>query len=353
MARLLLISGLALASGLAGLAGCGGNDRPSPDRPPTRVDPPQPFPAASADVPAGFREVLCPDLRRDGTGLTVRLVVPVATTGGQQSEDGCSFSHGSVRSVGVQIGPERTLAAFRAQELDPFEDIGGDDEVSDITYRGDAPGLDGKAAEELTWRVYNDGLPYWEAAIQVAGVRLSWTVPDDKPRRLDSFDVVRRSVAVLHGTGSLCPSWGAADRPSLTFSPPKEAGWVERDGDRCRIYREGAPTLLEYGAVDPTPGDLDTLAARVRRDPEVVRVRLRRDAGRIDGEPADLLTWVVVRTEETESYEPPGTWRIVALQSASARVEWGATPQWWHDDRSTYDDLVASVRISPARPSPP
>jgi hypothetical protein len=346
MARLLLISSL-----LLGLTACSGTDRPPGAEP--APAPAHPFPAESADVPAGFREVLCPDLRGEGTGLTVRLVVPVATTGGQQTGRACSFGHGFVRGVGVELAPPKTLAAFRKKSLDPFEDIGGDDEVSDIRYRSDVPGLGGQPAEELSWRVYNDGLPFWEVAIQSAGVRLSWSVPDEKPRLLEAFDVVRRSVEVREGTTSLCPSWGPADGPQLTFTPPKDIGWVEREGDHCRIYVDGAPTVLEYGAVDPSPPPLERLAARVRRDPEVTRVRLDRNAGRIDGRRADRLSWTVVRTEETESYEPPGTWRIVVLQSAVARVEWGGTPQWWRTHRSTYDDLVASVRVSPGRPSRP
>ncbi|WP_181410841.1 hypothetical protein [Nocardioides humi] len=351
MSRILLVSCLVL-----GLAACTGGDRtPAGPGGPGSPGPTAPyaFAAEAPGVPDGFREMRCPDLRGDGTGLTVRLVVPVATTGGQQSGNVCSYSHGYVRGVGVELGPDETLADYRAEELDPFEDIGGDDEVSDIAYRADAPGLDGRPAEELTYRVYNDGLPYRQVTVQSAGVRLGWSVPDERPRRLDAFDVVRRSVGVDAGTTSLCPSWGRPDRATLVFTPPPDVGWIERERGHCRIYVEGAPTVLEYGAVHPAPGPLEDLAARVRRDPEATRVRLRRGAGEIDGESADRLTWVVVRTEETETYEPPGTWRIVALQSPSARVEWGATPQWWRAHRSTYDDLVASVRVSPGPPSRP
>lgn len=342
MGRLLLISWVALGLGLAGCTGDPG--RQPADLPPAAVTPPRPFPAETADVPAGFREVLCPDLRTDGTGLTVRLVVPVATTAARATGDGCGFGRGLVRGVGVQVAPRQTLAAFRRKSLDPFEDIGGDDEVSDIRYRTGVPGLGGQPAEELTWRVYNDGLPYLEHAIQAAGLRLHWAVPDGKPRLLDAFDVVRRSVEVRPGTTWSCPSWGPQDGPRLTFAPPTGIGWVEREGGHCRIYVEGSPTVLEYGSVDPTPPPLERLAARMRRDPEVQKVRLEPGAGTIDGEPADRLTWRVVRTEETKNYEPAGTWRIEVLQSPSARVEWGGTPQWWRTHRSTYDDLVASVR---------
>ncbi|HWJ66464.1 MAG TPA: hypothetical protein VNT31_07295 [Nocardioides sp.] len=344
MGRLLLIS--CMAWGLV-VAGCTGDPSPSPaDPPPTVVSPPRPFPAAAAGVPAGFREVLCPDLRSDGTGLTVRLVVPVATTDARATDDGCGFSHGLVRGVGVQVTPAQTLAAYREESLDPFEDIGGDDEVSDIRYRTGVPGLGGRRAEELSWRVYNDGLPYLQHAIQAAGLRLSWAVPDGKPRLLDAFDVVRRSVEVRPGTTWSCPSWGPEGGPRLTFTPPEDVGGVEREGDRCRIHVEGARTVLEHGAVDPTPPPLERLAARLRRDPDVQDVRLEPGAGTIDGQSADRLTWLVVRTEETENHEPAGTWHIEVLQSRSARVEWGGTPQWWRTHRSTYDALVASMRTS-------
>lgn len=356
MARLLRFSwlppALVLALGVAlGVAGCAGDAGPPPaGQPPTTVATLRPFPAASTEVPPGFREVLCPDLRGDGTGLTVRLVVPVTTTSGQQNGRACSFGRGFVRGVGVELAPPTTLAAFRTRSLDPFEDVGGDDDVSDIRYRSGVPGLGGQEAEELSWRVNNDGLPYWEVAVQSAGVRLSWTVPDERPRQLDAFDVVRRSVEVRTGTASSCPSWGPAEGPQLTFTPPKDVGGVEREGGHCRISVEDATTALEHGALDPTPPPLERLAARVRRDPGATRVRLERGAGTIDGEPADRLTWLVVRTEESPTYEPAGTWRVEVLQSRGARVEWGATPRWWRAQRATYDDLVASVRIHRPRP---
>jgi len=327
---------------VAGAAACSDSDHTEPRREPTVM--PKPFAAEVTAVPAGFREVLCPDLRGDGTGLTVRLVVPIATTGMQQSDGSCSFGRGFVRGVGVQIAPRQTLAEQRAEELEPFEDTGGDDSVSDITYRTGVPGLDGQRAEELGVEVYNDGLPFWSVSIQAAGVELSWSVPADKPRRLADFDTVRRSVAVVQGTRTLCPSWGRPGRSELTFSPPKDIGSVEREGDRCVLYVDGAPTVLEHGIVDPSPSSLERLAARLRRDPEVSQVRRERDAGMIDGESADRLTWVVTRTKETESYEPAGTWRLEVLQSAHARVQWGGTPAWWRSHRSTYDELVASVR---------
>ncbi|TQK71895.1 hypothetical protein [Nocardioides sp. SLBN-35] len=351
MGRFLLVSGVGLALALG--ACTGDAQERSADPPPATMAAPGPFPAETTDVPAGFREVLCPDLRGDGTGLTVRLVVPDATEFAQANGRACGFSRGYVRGVGVEIGPRQSLATFRKRSLDAFEDIGGDDEVNDIRYRTRVPGLGGQPAEELTWRVYNDGLPFWEIAVQAAGVRLTWSVPDEKPRLLDAFDVVRRSVEVRTGTRWRCPSWGPPDGSRVSFAPPKDVGWVEREGDHCRIYVEGSPTVLEYGAVDPTPPPLERLATRMRRDPEVTRVRLERGAGRIDGQRADRLTWTVVRTEETENYEPPGTWRIVVLQSPAARVEWGGTPQWWRTHRSTYDDLVASVRVSPGPPSRP
>ncbi|TNM41211.1 hypothetical protein FHP29_09440 [Nocardioides albidus] len=344
---------LVLCCLLLGLAACRGSDGSGAGPAPVA---PHPFPARTPGVPAGYREVLCPDLRGDGTGLTARLVVPVTTTGGQASGGSCSFSQDFDRGIGVEIAPTRTLTQWRRTHLDPFEadrGDGGDDAVSDIVHDTGVPGFDGVRGEELAWRSYNDGSPTRSLVVLAAGVRLSWTVPEDVELDRDAFDLVRRSVALVEGTEARCPSWGRADRPTLSFSPPKDIGWVERDGDHCRISVEGSPTLLEYGAVDPTPPPLDHLAARVRHDPEAQRVRLERGVGRIDGQPADRLTWLVVREKETESYEPPGTWRIVVLQSAAARVEWGATPAWWRTHRSTYDDLVASVRVSPGPPSPP
>lgn len=340
MSRLLFPLLLTLA--LASACSDGGSHR---ERAPVDLPAPEAFPAESTGVPAGFREVLCPDLREKGIDLTVRLVVPVRAEAMNLDEHGCSFTSGFVRGVSVRLAPEESLADFREEELDPFEGDEGDDHVSGIEYRTGVPGLAGQPAEEVTWTAFNDGLPFWQIDLQAAGVRLSWSVPEDKPHRLDVLDVVRRSVAVLPGRRASCPAVDPSGKPTLHFTPPPGVNWIETAARPCRIYLDDSTTLLEYAAVQPAPAPLEQLAALVRKDPEVVRVRLERDAGRIAGEPADRLTWVVERTEETESYEPAGTWRIEALQSASARVEWGATPQWWREHRATYDDLVGSVAV--------
>ena len=89
---------------------------------------------------------------------------------------GCGFTGpGFGCDLSVSVGPMPSLLQVKERQVDPFEDIGGDDEVNDIRYRTGVPGLGGQPAEELTWRVYNDGLPFWEIAVQAAGVRLTWS----------------------------------------------------------------------------------------------------------------------------------------------------------------------------------
>jgi len=213
--------------------------------------------------------VWCPIWRGHARGLTVRLVVPQRMTGGEFSGEGCGFSAGSVRGVGVNVAPAGTLAAWRKKELDPFDGIGGDDEVGHISYRAGVPGLDGKSAERLTWWSYDDGLPFWQTTIQSAGIGLTWSTPDGKDADLDT---VRRSVGVERGVHMLCPFWGRSDHPALAFTPPSGNETVQREGNHCQIYFDGSPTVLQSAAVHPFPASLAGLARRLRHDPEVTGV---------------------------------------------------------------------------------
>lgn len=332
--------------------GCSHEDD-GPDRTTPALAAPHPFSAASPGVPAGYREVRCPDLRRHGTGLTVRLVVPDQVTGFRHEDNTCTFTLSpEARGVlAVQLGPDESLARWRRAHLDPYVSDQGDDAVGEIAYRDDADGLDGATAEELRWYSYDDGSPQRVISLLGTGVRLTWSVADGAAPPTADLDRVRRSVAVVEGTRSTCPGGGGIDGRTLTFTPPVDLGRVERDDRRCRIHVDGSLTTLEGGEIDPAPSAIDALAARLRRDPEVTGVRLVRGATTIGGEPADRLSWVVVRTEETENYEPAGTWRIVVVQSAHARVRWGATPAWWRTHRARFEELVDSVVISPGPPS--
>ncbi|HEX7740624.1 MAG TPA: hypothetical protein VF426_13350 [Marmoricola sp.] len=328
-ARLLV---LALLAGLCVACGDSGHrDRPA-------AAPPKPFAPAVTKVPSGYREVLCPFWRGAARGLTVRLVVPLRTKYGEMSGAGCSFTSGMVTGVSVTAAG-RSLASWRKKELDPFDGVGGDDEIRHISYRRTVPGFGGRTAERLTWWAYDDGLPFWQTAIQAAGVNLGWSTRHDTSAGLET---VRRSVGVRRGVHVLCPFWGRDTR--LTFTPPADHETVQREGDRCQIYFDGSPTVLQSASIDPTPAPLASLVARVRRNRQASHVRLEHGVARIAGRAADRLSWTVTRTKATKHYEPAGTWRIVVTQNDVARVRWGQTPSWWQDHRQEYAALVASVR---------
>lgn len=343
MGRLLLISCLAIAA-----AGCGSSDG-STDGSRSALAAPHAFPAEEDVVPSGYREVLCPDLRADGTGLTIRLVTSEATTYVDQGDADCSFGQDDGVRLGIGLDPATSLGAWREQYLDPYDGIGGDEEVGEITFTDDAPGLDGGSAEQLTWWSFNDGAPTRQLMLQSNGVRIRITAEEPTPLPTAVVEVVRRSVAVVDGTHDQCPLWGPADTPTLTFTPPTAAGWVgwaTREEDLCRFYVEGALSTLEGGHIDPAPGDPAAFVAQVRDDPEASDVRVERAATTLAGAPADRVTWTVVRTEQTDTYEPAGTWRIEVVHNDRARVRWGGTPEWWSEHRSLVDDLVASVAVA-------
>lgn len=306
-----------------------------------------PFPAALTRVPEGYREVRCPGVTQEGTDLVVRMVVPDRAETMNLEPGRCSFGWGLVGGVSVTLEPTTTLASVKKKDLEPFEDTGGDDDINSIAYTTGNAGFGSAAdddAELLEFRVYNDGLPFWQRTLQSDGVRIGISVGQKDRAALDQLDVVRRSVGVLRGDRAWCPGRERSGRSTVAFVPPKVDGWISRESHWCRIYFDGAPTTLEYGVIDPAPVPLAKQIARLRKDPEVTDLQIAHGSSRLAGHPADRITWTVVRTEETENYEPAGIWHMVSVRTDDVRVEWGQTPDWWRTHEHTFDDLVRSVR---------
>lgn len=189
---------LLLLAAAAAAAGCSHEDGPPGAGTPALVTPHE-FPATSSGVPSGYREVLCPDLRRGGTGLAVRLVVPERATSSRREADGCTFSVPTEPrdAISVRVGPGESLARWREVYLDPYVSPDGDDAVGEIAYRSDARGFGDSTGEELSWYSFSDGYPVRVVSLLAAGVRLSWSVPADDRLPAPALDVVRRSVGVL------------------------------------------------------------------------------------------------------------------------------------------------------------
>lgn len=117
------------------------------------------------------------------------------TPGGQTPGGQCTWRTSEERFFSVEIGEEESLADLN-DELKQYEDIGGDDEVKDVTY--DAPtGFGDLDGERLSWWSYSDGMPADCVHVQANGIRVFWQNPDDIDQRLDDLDAVLDSIELI------------------------------------------------------------------------------------------------------------------------------------------------------------
>jgi hypothetical protein len=327
-------------------AGCtGDSEAPDAGPPPTRAvparvleDPPAPFRAATSTVPDGYTRAQCSDLRRPdrNSGLAVRLSVPPGYHATSRNGAGCDFTGpGFGRDLAIGVGPMPTLKSEKERNVDPFEDEGGDDSVSDISYAADVSVFGRHRGEQLTYYCYCDGqdLDVW--IMQADGVRLNWTTPHGKGPDAATSRPVRRSVGLVRSDRSTCRSRGR----TVTFRPPvPQTESIDFYTDRCHLYlRPGRASLLRYAEIELHPPiTLAERADRLRHRQHVTSVRYEPDA--------DRLTWVTVREKPGPYQHPTGSWRAVTVATGDAWVTWSATPSQWRTEADDARRFVASVR---------
>lgn len=351
---LLAIVGTAAAAALV-TAGCTSDgshhaDRPGASGTPAReVTQPRPFAAADDSTPAGATVAQCSDLRtRHNTGLAVRFAVPAGFTSASRGGGGCGFSgHGFAREMSVSFGPMESLEHMKEHDVDPFEDVGGDDSVSDISYADDVPVFGRHRGERLDYYCYCDGQDLDEHIAQARGVRVHWTTPHGKDPRADDFDAVRASLALIRSRRSTCTWHGR----TATYRPPlPQTESIDNYQGRCHIYLQpGRNSLQRYAEIAPAPRHgTEQLATSLRHRPRVSRVRLERGAATLDGQRADRLTWLWTREKEGEFGEPAGTWRAELVATRDLQVTWSARPRQWRQEADVVRRFVDSVHLLPA-----
>jgi hypothetical protein len=343
-ALLLLTLGAALA-----LAGC--TDEPASREQQPDVAPPlvtaaaaTPFAAQLTKAPAGYHVEQCPDLRSKGNGgLAVRLIVPDSYTIEVSWErTGCSFTAELSRHLYLDFGPLETLASYTEREIRLFEGDEGDDSISGVHFVDDVPVFGRTVGGQLDYRPYNDGLPLETRILQSHGLRLQWDVKDGRfDRFADELAVITSSVALVEDDRATC----SADGRTMIYVPPlPQVEAVDLvAGSRCFLYLRPRDGLLRHAEIDVAPqGSLAAMAARLERRPAVSEVALAPGAARLDGRPADRLTWVLERTHN--GFEgKAGTYRVVAIGTADVQVTWSAEIKDWPRDRGTFQRLLASV----------
>lgn len=311
---------------------------------PAPVPAPTAFPAVSPGVPAGYRLEQCPDLRvQEGSGLTLRLVVPDAYRWSTTEGAGCSFQTQDERAFSLTLAPAQSLADFRDTYVTPFDRDDGDDGVSGVAYAAEVPVLGGRSGEMLAYEMFNDGLPLSTRIVQADGVRLSWSVAaGDSDAQADVLATVIGSLAVVEDDLATCSSRGLTVR----YLPPlPQTETIDSSPGDCYLYLRPRESLQRHAEVRVSPAtSLTDLAARLERDTTVSDVVLERGAAHLDGAPADRLTWVVTLTTSRFG-SGPGTWRTVAVGTTQARMTWVATPEQWDRDEAAYDAFVDSLDV--------
>lgn len=168
---------------------------------PVTTGTPTPFSASSTSTPDGFTAAECPAVV-GGKAVTLKLAVPdgfasESTDPSDQTPDGqCSWRTPEERFLSVEVGEKESLADLN-DELKDYEDIGGDDEVKDVTYDAPADAFGDLEGERLSWWSYSDGVPADCVHVQADGIRLFWQNPDDIDQRLDDLDVVLDSIELI------------------------------------------------------------------------------------------------------------------------------------------------------------
>ena len=180
---------------IAATSACGSGSVPMTTAAPT------PFSASPTSTPEGFTAAECPAVV-GGKPVTLKLAVPdgfaaESVDPSDQTPDGqCTWRTSEDRFLSVEVGEKESLADLD-EELKQYEDIGGDDEVKDVTYDAPADTFGDLEGERLSWWSYSDGMPADCVHVQANGIRLFWENPDDIDQRLDDLDVVLDSVELI------------------------------------------------------------------------------------------------------------------------------------------------------------
>ena len=128
--------------------------------------------------------------------MTAEFAVPPGYTA--YDGDACDFARGYDGELYVTVGPEDSLADHKERQVDPFEDQGGDDSVSDISYADDVPVFGDRRGERLEYYCYCDGQELDYRIVQAHDVRLTWVTEHGKQAAHEpAYDAVTASMALV------------------------------------------------------------------------------------------------------------------------------------------------------------
>lgn len=286
--------------------------------------------AAWDETSAGTKLAACP-LYANKQKLSIVLAVPKRFTLQSADGTGCSFGY-DWQSIGVSGKAAQTLHR-RMEKLKRYEDIGGDESVSDITYQSDVPAFGGRRGERLAHYCFCDGqeienVDYRTAGVVVGESRSHLTKPFPKSVLSD----VLPSVSVERGVFGLAESRGAAVRHSVPAGVTYVSGL--EDGVQFGFQKP------DYRRVELQVGIRGSLTAereRLGRDATVSRLVLTDSPRAVAGQAGQRLSYDQVYKDWDNSDRVE---HVVAFQSGTVRV---ATINESGDLQQTFRDQLREL----------
>jgi len=210
------------------------------------------------------------------------------------------------------VSGEAAMTLRRSMEkyLEPYEDAGGDDSVSDITYASSVPAFGGRRGERLENRCYCDGQDLQSVSYRAAGVVVGESVPH-KPKTQSSLPIVLPTVSVERGVFGFASSGGTVVRYGVPAGVDYVSGLEDglQFGFDKPVYRR---IELHVGV-----GSLAAEQNRLSRDATVSGLSVTHASRAVAGQDGERLTYDQAFKEWDNSNRVE---HVVVFQTGRSRV---------------------------------
>jgi hypothetical protein len=287
--------------------------------------------ASWGKTPKGTRLEACP-LYGGKRQLTIVLAVPNRFR--LQSADGlgCSFGH-DFQSIGVSGHAAVSLRRRMEKDLKPFEDIGGDDSVSDIEYSSGVRTFGGRRGERLEHRCFCDGQDLQSVSYRAGGVVVGESIPHEpKPMPASSLPIVLPTISVERGVFAFASSGGTTVRLGIPANVDYVSGL--EDGIQFGFQKPDYRRIELHVGV----GSLTRERNRLADDATVSGIELAPASRAVGGRDGRRLTYDQVFKEWDNSNRVE---HVIAFQAGDLRVTVINEPT--ADHQQTFRDRVRTI----------
>jgi hypothetical protein len=267
--------------------------------------------------------------------LTIVLAVPNRFRLQDAQGMGCSFgTTDGFESIGVSGDATPTLHRRMMKDLKPFEDIGGDDSVSDIEYASGVPAFGGRRGERLENRCYCDGQDLQSVSYRTAGVVVGESIAHEpNPMPKSSLPIILPTISVERGVFGLVSSGDTV----LRYGVPRGVSYVSglEDGIQFGFEKPVYRRIELHTGV----GSLADERSRLSRDATVSGLLLTDAPRAVAGKDGQSLAYDQVYKEWDNSNRVE---HVVAFQAGRLRVTVINEPA--ADHQQAYRDHLRPIR---------